>query len=219
MMTTNRTSGPSGAPSPVALVGGFLALTAFVVGADWAMLPDGEKLTREGGGIEMMSLIGYILAAGLYLWVARPRVFWAVPMVLLFMAAREGDLDKRFTSEGILSTKILIHDTALWEKLLALGLWALLAASVIALVRYRGPALLRALRQARPWALAVAGGILLAAFSKAIDGLARKLAPLGIDVSAPVGRGAGVLEELLEVLVPPLFMLAILWARRSEAPA
>ncbi|RYH04076.1 hypothetical protein EU805_01505 [Salipiger sp. IMCC34102] len=184
-----------------------LAALAMVM-LDWAMLPTNRSLTREGGAIEVMSMLGYVYAAVVYLRLAQP-VFWPVPALLLFMAGREADADKRFTSEGILSTKILLRDTPLWEKLLAVGVWVLIVASLILLIRHRGPALLRALRHGAPWALAFAAGLFLAAFSKAIDGLGRKLLTFGIEVAQGVEHNAGLLEELLELLIPLLFLIAI----------
>ena len=61
---------------------------------------------------------------------------------------------------------------------------------------------------------------MLAVFADTIDGLARKLAPIGIEVSRGVGQGAGALEEAVELLIPMAFMLAILHraaARRKRA--
>lgn len=83
------------------------------------------------------------------------------------------------------------------------------ATTLISLIRGRLPSLLSALRRRAPWSLWLAAGFVLAAFSKTIDGLARKLASWGIDVSRGIGRGAGTLEELLELLIPIFFMIAI----------
>ena len=186
-----------------------LVLAGAVIATDRAILAEGETLTREGGGIEALSMLGYLAAIVLYL-VKRPRPFWPIPVTLLFMAAREFDADKRFTSEGILSTKILFHDTPVWEKSIALTVWALLALTLVVLIRRRGPVLLAALRRGAPWSLAFTTGFLLAGFSKLIDGLSRKLAPWGIVVPDDVNRNAGTLEECLELLIPVAFIVAIL---------
>ncbi|WP_299837591.1 hypothetical protein [uncultured Jannaschia sp.] len=197
-----------------------LVIAAAVIAIDVATLTDGETLTREGGGIEMLSMLGYLAAIVLYFW-KRPRPIWPIPVTLLFMAAREFDADKRFTSEGILSTKILFYDTPLWEKTTALTVWVALAVTLIVLIRRRGPVLLAALKRGMPWALAFAAGFLLAGFSKSIDGLARKLAPWGVVVPSDVDRYAGTLEECLELLIPVVFMVAILLRdlpRSAELP-
>ncbi|WOI56296.1 hypothetical protein [Palleronia sp. LCG004] len=187
----------------------FALVSALVIALDAGALAPGEKLTREGGSVETMSMVGYLVVIGAYLRIMGRHSFWAVPMVLLFMAAREFDADKRFTSEGILSTKILFYDTPVREKILALAIWAVLVWTIVSLIRHRGPDLVRALRGGAPWALAFAGGMAVVVFSKAIDGLARKLSPWGIDVSAPVDRNAGILEEFLELGIPALFLLAL----------
>ncbi|WP_299820007.1 hypothetical protein [uncultured Jannaschia sp.] len=185
------------------------AVAAAAIGGDLATLSGGETLTREGGSVEALSMLGYLAAIVLYL-LKSARPFWPVPATLLFMAAREFDADKRFTSEGILSTKILFYDTPVWEKAVALLVWAALAITLIALMRGRWPALVAALKRGVPWALAFATGFVLAGFSKLIDGLARKLAPWGIAVPGDVNRIAGTLEEWLELLIPVAFMVAIL---------
>ncbi|SEP58158.1 hypothetical protein SAMN05428995_101165 [Loktanella sp. DSM 29012] len=190
------------------LATGFAIVAAGVIGLDWLMLGDGGSLTREGGSVETMSMLGYIYALVIYLWRARP-VFWPVPVILLFMAAREGDLDKALTSEGILSTKILLYDTALWEKSLAVAIWVLLIAALITLARYRAPLLWRDLRRGAPWALLFLAGLFIAAFSKTIDGLGRKLGTFGVEVATEVVQGSGIIEETLELLIPILFVMAI----------
>lgn len=207
MTSTDR----SGAPLSQILtfVGGVAVLALLVILADLATLAPGETLTREGGGIETVSMLGYLVTIAVYVWKG-PRVpFWPVPVLLLAMALREFDADKRFTSEGILSTKILFYDTPIWEKVLAIGVWVLLVAALVTLIRKRGLPFLSALRRRAAWAVAFLAGLLIAAFSKSIDGLGRKLLSVGIEVSEDINRNAGTLEELLELFIPILFMVAI----------
>ena len=199
-----------------AYIGTYLAVAACVIGIDWLTLPAGASLAREGGGIELISMLGYVVAMASYLWTAWVPL-WSVPAVLLFMAARELDLDKVFTSEGILSTKVILHDTSLWEKLLALGVWALLVATLVSLARHRGLPLLRDLRRGEPWALAFTAGFVVAGASKSIDGLARKLAPLGIEITEATSQGLVTVEETMEMLIPVFFILAALLRARAHA--
>ncbi len=201
-------------PALLPWIGGFALVAVVVVLADRATLPPEETLTREGGGIETMSMLGYILAVLAYLRVGPRPPFWPVPVLLLAMALREFDADKRFTSEGVLSTKILFYDTPIWEKTLAVGVWALLVTALAMLVRYRGRIFYDALRRGAPWAVSFVGGLLLAASSKTIDGLGRKLLSFGIEISADLDRNAGTLEELVEIFVPILFLAAILLRAR-----
>ena len=202
--------------SIAACMGAYLVIAACVVGLDWARLPEGGSLAREGGGIEMISMLGYLVATVAYLWTAQVPL-WSVVSILLFMAARELDFDKAFTSEGILSTKIFVRDSALWEKGLALGIWALLVATLVSLVRRRGAPMLRALRSGEAWAFAFVAGLAFAVASKSIDGIARKLAPFGIQFEEGTSEGFEVIEESLEILIPFFFTLAILLSARAVA--
>ena len=197
-------------------MGAYLVVAVCVLAFDAARLPEGSSLAREGGGIEMISMLGYLVATVVYLWTARVPL-WSVVAILLFMAARELDFDKALTSEGILSTKIFVRDTALWEKLLALGIWALLVATMVSLFRRRGAPMLRALRSGEAWAFAFVAGLALAVASKSIDGIARKLAPFGFQFEERTSEGFEVIEESLEILIPFFFTLAILLSARAVA--
>lgn len=192
------------------VVGAFACVALVVILGDLATLPPGEKPTREGGGIETMSMLGYLTAIAVCFWAVPRAPFWPVPTLLFAMALREFDGDKRFTSEGVLSTKIIFYDTPIWEKVLALGVWALLVVALVTLVRHRLGPLIEGLRRHRPWALAFFTGLLIAAFSKTIDGLGRKLLSFGIEISSAANSNAGTLEELLELFIPVLFIIAIL---------
>ncbi|QFU09912.1 hypothetical protein PARPLA_00525 [Rhodobacteraceae bacterium THAF1] len=187
----------------------YIIVASIVVLTDWTRLADTANLTRENGSVETMSMVGYLAALAVYLLRSGKQTFWPVPVVLGLMALREFDADKRFTSEGLLSTNIFSADTLLWEKGLAVGLWALLVCTLFTLIRYRAAPFAAALRTGSRWAILLLAAIGIAAFSKSIDGLARKLSPLNIDVSDQVSAGAGTLEEMLELLIPVLFMLAM----------
>jgi hypothetical protein len=188
-----------------------LVLAGIAILIDAATLAPGEKLTREGGSVETASALLYLVAAAAFLWREGSwRRLWPVPVLLLAMAAREFDFDKRFTSEGLLGIKILTRETPLWEKALAVLVIALLTAAIAVLVRRGLRGFLEGLRRRRGGALYLLAAVALTAGTKTIDGLARKLAPLGIDVSASTSRAAGSIEEYLELGIPILLLMAIL---------
>ena len=194
----------------------YVLVSALVLLTDWATLSDANSLTREQGSVETMSCIGYLVAAALYVIAAGRHSFWPIPTLLTLMALREFDADKRFTTEGILSTKIFVRDTALWEKGVAAVVWIVLLWAIYALVRHRAVPYLSAVRTGKGWAWAVSAGLFIAAFSKTIDGLGRKLAPMGVSLSSDMSAGAAHVEEGLEFFIPVLFMVAILLKRRPQ---
>ncbi len=205
------------------LVAGLLCLlvAAAVIVLDAVLNPAAPSL-REGGGVESASALLYAVPILLCLTGGNLRRNWMTPLLLAAMALRELDADKRFTSEGVLGIKILTHDTALWEKVLGLVVVVTLLAALWLLLRRYGRTFAAGVASLRPWALYLAGGLVLAAVTKSIDGLGRKLRPLGIDVSEAVNSNAGRVEEVLELGIPVLLAMsavaALGAASRSARP-
>ena len=78
---------------PFWLAVGFVVL---IVGLDTVLRRRDAKLTRENGGIETASALAHVYVAAV--WLRRHsgadrRAFWHLPVILLFAAAREFDLD------------------------------------------------------------------------------------------------------------------------------
>ena len=198
---------------PAILVGLLcLGCALLAIAADALFLSRGASLTREGGAVELASALFYLLALGAFLSRAGERRvwLWPVPVLLAAMALREFDADKRFTSEGVLGIKILTRDTPLWEKALGIVVVGGLLLAIAVLLRRTLRPFLSALMRFVQWALWTAAAILLAVFTKSIDGLARKLEPLGIPISEEVSRAVGGTEEYLELGIPLLILMAIL---------
>ncbi len=204
-----RFTGAAGSPGAVGLA--WLVAAGVAIAIDAALLEPGRKLTREGGSVETASALLYFVAFAAFLWRrgARGRM-WPVPLLLLAMAAREFDADKRFTSEGLLSLKILTRDTPFHEKALGVAVLAALVLAMALLLRRGLGAFLGDLHRGAAWALFLAGALGLAAITKSIDELQRKLAPLGVDIPDGVARLAGSAEEYLELGIPILLLMAIL---------
>lgn len=215
-MPEDTSTRPPFLAAPARLAALCLGLAGAAVLVDAAWLAPGEKLTREDGAIETLSAVYYLGTLAVLLRLGGWRTLWPGGVLLLAMALRELDADKRFTSEGILSIKILTHDTAVWEKALGVGVVALLVAAVVALLRRWWRPFVRALRALRTWALAAAGAIVVLVVSKAMDGLGRKLAGIGIRIAPEIDRKAGMLEEVLELGIPILLLVAVAsWFRRA----
>ena len=184
-----------------------MAALGFIAGA-WR-IASGSDLA-EDGVTEMLSATGYLAALPL-VWLrwhdlARP---WALAVVLIAMCGRELDLDKRFTEPGLLQARLYTGDSPLWLKVVGL----LVVGTVLAaLWRLAVPGLARwarAMPRGLAWAWALTGAGALVVVSKSLDGLQRKLAPLGIDISDAANLSASRSEELLEVLIPAALALVI----------
>ncbi|MGR3540359.1 MAG: hypothetical protein ACU0BS_02880 [Hasllibacter sp.] len=200
-------------PSPTAAeraaLGAVLVLGAAGIALGAAELARGGELT-EDGWTERLSALGYLAVLPL-VWLRRDTLARPVTLALALgaMCARELDLDKRFTEPGLLQARLYTGDAPLWLKLVGL---AVVGALVVVLWRLAVPGLARWARAAARgagWAWALAGAGALVLVSKSLDGLQRRLAPLGIDVPDAANALASRSEELLEVLIPAALALAI----------
>jgi hypothetical protein len=195
-----------------------LLTIAVFVGVDLAFVADGASFKREGGGLETVSAVLYVVAAVVFFRHA-PAARWGalfhVPALMILFAMRELDFDKAFTPAGILSLRLYSGDASLLTKLVS-GTIAAFAVYVILRCVWRGfPAGLSALRQGAlwPWFAILAGGLVV--FTKSIDGLGRKLLDFGIEISSDLDATASLIEEVGEAFIPVCAILAIIacWNR------
>ncbi|MBJ3761271.1 hypothetical protein ILP92_00705 [Maribius pontilimi] len=192
--------------SPVTVLCWAQAVILAFVSVDLLRSQQGKWLLREGGGIESVSAVLLAGAALLYLTYTPSRQTWHVPVGLILLAMRELDFDKRFTSEGVLQLRLYSGDAPMAEKLVGAAI-VLLALVVLArLALFQAMPWLRALLRGAAWAWLFALSAALIVIAKSLDGIARKLAPLGIDVPADLSDLSSRVEELFELF----FALALL---------
>ena len=180
-------------------------------------------LLAEGGFYESLSVVGYILCILALVWTLRGAVLrvWYLPLVLAVMAARELDLDKSLFTRGLFKARQYTGEgVPLGERLIAALILALIVTAILLMLRRHARPYLTALFRGRAWAGAVLLGIGFTVAYKLLDGIARKLAPLGIEVSADAERTAFVVEEIGELGIPVMFLVAILlWPGPAPATA
>lgn len=180
-------------------------------------------LLAEGGFYESLSVVGYILCILALIWTLRGAVLrvWFLPLVLAVMAARELDLDKSLFTRGLFKARQYTGEgVPLGERLIAGLILALIVTAILLMLWRHARPYLTALFRGRAWAGAVLLGIGFTVAYKLLDGIARKLAPLGIEVSADAERTAFVVEEIGELGIPVMFLAAILlWPGPAPATA
>ncbi|HNQ75673.1 MAG TPA: hypothetical protein PKM39_03455 [Pseudothauera hydrothermalis] len=166
-------------------------------------------LLKEGGAIETLSAVLYLVCAAYMLsWAQRARA-WPYVVLMVLFAMREADFDKRFTEVGVLKSKFLFSPLVpLHQKLIGGAVLALALYVLVTIVRRDGLSFVRALhaRSVEAWGRAVA--ILLVLASKALDGVGRKLADMGIVLDPVIDLHAGALEEVLELGIGIFILLA-----------
>ncbi|MFG6591761.1 hypothetical protein [Sulfitobacter sp. 1A12157] len=182
-----------------------------------------STLLAEGGFYESLSVVGYILCILALVWTLRGAVLrvWYLPLVLAVMAARELDLDKSLFSRGLFKARQYTGEgVPLGERLIAALILALIVTAILLMLWRHARPYLTALFRGRAWAGAVLLGIGFTVAYKLLDGIARKLAPLGIEISADAERTAFVVEEIGELGIPVMFLAAILlWPGPAPATA
>lgn len=178
-----------------------------------------DILLTESGLIERASALGYFACAA-YMLAKGGRDFirtrgYFVVLVTLF-GCRELDFDKAFTTIGILKSRFFVSpDVPYGEKLAGFIVISMLIWSVYNILSQHFSGFLSDLRAKTPESVGIAIVFFLLAFSKSIDGLPRKLQPLGIEVSAEVNAFFGALEEVLELGIPVyIAIVAHAWFRR-----
>ncbi len=201
----------------------FLVLTAVIGSAvliDAVFFAQGASLKREGGGLETISAVLYLVAVGVFFKLV-PRddivALWQVPALLVFFTLRELDFDKKFTPSGVLSSNLYLDDNALSTKLIAGSVLLLFLVVLYRMVRRGLPSLLRGLYARQTWAILVLSTFVLTFVAKSVDGLGRKLAGFGVTVPAKVDSIASIFEEVGEAFIPVLAILALIAAWRGYA--
>ncbi|WP_265499255.1 hypothetical protein [Paracoccus beibuensis] len=169
-----------------------------------------DRLFSESGPVERLSAL-YLVLAGMWLaadqlWQGRwPR--WHLVVLILAAALRELDWDKAFTDRGILSSGLYSGPHPLGQKLVG--------SLVLAVLIWAGVRMLR--RDLGPWLAGLRngqGGLLglalpLYVVAKSLDGLGRKLAPWGIEISGRLNDLAGRTEEVLELFGSLLILQSV----------
>lgn len=197
---------------PLAVFAVAMTVTLATVLLDVSVSATIDELFKEGRAIELLSAL-WLLAAAV-LWAAlgtgdAMRRHWHVPVLLLLMAMREQDYDKRFLADGILKLRLYTGPAPLADKLIGLAVLALLAVCLWRLLRLSLPGWLAGLRrgQTAPWLVLASGATLVVA--KTVDGLGRKLEPFGIALDRQLEMMLGRGEEMLELAAAVMLVQAV----------
>lgn len=180
-----------------------------------------EYYKTESGPFEIVAFVAMAFAL-IALIVAAPQVAfgrgWHVTVALLLLMARELDFDKRFTDKGVLQVRLYSGDYSLVQKLIGAAVVLLILVTLYRCVRVGTGPFLSGLRDRIAWAWWFAEACCLVVIAKSLDGLGRKLAPLGIKISDTTDFYASVIEEGLEWVFSMLLILAVCASVRDANP-
>lgn len=178
-------------------------------------------LLSENGVFETLSAVFHFAAMGLaLLWRRRaPGLLGLIAISAFLMGGRELDWHKAFTTHGIFSTKLYARaNVPLAEKLIAGAVVVtLLTLLVLLLVRSRHD--LRRLvtqRAAALWGLTTL--VVILPMLKLMDALPRLVRESGRNLDPAVIQSLLSVEEIGEMALPLLVMLAIAQIARARPP-
>lgn len=178
--------------------------------------------TKEDGPFEIGALVALLCALLGFVVLAPGTALgrgWHVSVLLLLLVGRELDFDKRFTDKGILQARLYSGDYPLMQKLIGVAVIALTLTALYRCVRFGSRPFMAGLRQGSAWAWWLSGAVVLVVIAKSLDGLARKLAPFGIEVPENVNSLAGLVEEGFEWVFGMMLILAVCTWVRDQARA
>jgi hypothetical protein len=140
--------------------------------------------------------------------------------MLFFFGCRELDLHKRFTpTSNVLKYRFYSSpEVSGIEKTLGAVVILLVLYCCFRLVKDNLVGFLRATSYGEPHALGVFGGVLLLIMSKSLDNFGHKLTKLGITVDRHIIDFTHGIEEIVELGIPLLFIIATM-ARFTLAPS
>ncbi|MFC0198942.1 hypothetical protein [Paracoccus rhizosphaerae] len=190
-----------------------IVLLPIAVALTWHAPSDTKAFFSEAGPIERLSA-GFLLLSFAWLALRRDASRWHQVVLILAAALRELDWDKAFTERGVLSLGLYTGDHPMGQKLAGAAVLVVLVWAVQRLLR----------RDLRPWLVGLRRGVgtswamlaavLLYVMAKTLDGLGRKLAPLGVETSQQLNEVAGRSEEVLELFGAILILWIVAISRR-----
>jgi hypothetical protein len=192
---------------------GLTALTAFLqfAGGDFT-----DAAISEGGPIESLSALGYFMGVILLGFIRKPSSYPYLIVILVLMGFRELDFHNRFTTLSLSKITFYVSpEVSLLEKMLGVILIMLILYVLVRLAGAHFSDFITALKRKEPPALGVCLGIGLIVFTKTLDGLARKLASVGMTMSNHLEQLTIITEEVFELGIPLMFIIAIIAYSRT----
>lgn len=171
------------------------------------------ETVRENGPVETVSALLYFIFCIFFLYFNFKGIIRTSPapgLFLLLLGLRELDFHSRFTTMGIFKSRFFVSpDVPIIEKSLALLFIVLLLIYIVIFLRRNLGKYRRNVMAMRPWAIAVAFGILCVVLSKSLDGNSKLIAsflPL-LDDPRTFSR---TMEECIELFIPLFFLRALI---------
>ena len=124
---------------------------------------------------------------------------------------RELDFHKKFTTMGMFKSKFYLSDTVpMSEKLIGLLVILLILYVFITIIKNHSKGFFDKIKVLSPVYIGTTITLMILVFSKAIDGLSRKLGQLDIAIEQQTSTNFEVIEEVLELGIPLLIIATLI---------
>ena len=176
-----------------------------------------KNLLTEGGLFESLTVYLYIFCLILICmsWpLQKIRSKWYLSALIILFALRELDYDKAHFTHGVLKSRQYFSDlVGLPELLISIVVLIFILTVLLFIVFKEKNNFIKGVINLRQSQLAVLASIILVIVTKTIDGAERKF---GIDLSPSGERFALIVEEVGEMGIPIMFVIAILsWRNKN----
>ena len=177
-----------------------------------------KKLLAEGGLFESLTVYLYIFCLILICirWPLQKILSsWYLSALIIFFALRELDYDKAHFTHGVLKSRQYFSDlVGLTELLISIIVLIFILTVLLFIVLKERNNFIKGVINFRQSQLAILTSIILVITTKTIDGMERKF---GIDLSLTGERFALIVEEVGEMGIPIMFVIAILsWRNKNQ---
>jgi len=177
-----------------------------------------KNLLTEGGLFESLTVYLYIFCLILICvrWPLQKILSnWYLSALIILFALRELDYDKAHFTHGVLKSRQYFSDLVGLPELLISVVALIFILTVLALIVLRERNnFIKGVINFEQSQLAVLASIILVIVTKTIDGMERKF---GIDLSPAGERFALIVEEVGEMGIPIMFVIAILsWRNKNQ---
>lgn len=182
-----------------------------------------RNLLIEAGPIEGASAMAWFACCVfLFIYYLKNiwKDWWLAAVICLLFGLRELDFHKKFTVMSIEKIKFYLEPVApASEKILIGAIVLMIFFFFYVFIRNNISTFWQALKNRQTSAVVLALAIFLLPISKILDRFPNRLQEAGISLPEIIGQQASLWEEVLELMIPLLFLLLILHGAKLFKPA
>ncbi|MFP3867740.1 MAG: hypothetical protein ACLFUU_06225 [Desulfobacteraceae bacterium] len=191
----------------------FIGVISLIVFLDMCDSELRKTYIKEGGPIELPSAVGYFICLAMLFFPKAKDLAsrCCIMFILLLFGLRELDFHVKFTPMNMEKIQFYLSpEVPVAEKLIGVVIIVSLLGCLFYLAKRHALDYIKALKKMEEYALGVFFGILFLVFAKTLDGLQRNLAFTDFTITREVIELTTVIEEVLELGAPVMFMIAIM---------